>query len=326
MESYSIKVDIALEAMKMHTCIVSLRIDESGLKNAQALFEAFRRDLNGWSSRLKIAAGPIHSYEAHVALLNRPSDCHAPLEVFCSLWNADVVLASIPAKVTIKLIYRSATLLACTNSIGLPMLSKGIGPMRIFDEEAELAALTQALEAEIKQSKAAQRAAPVTDPVELPKDIRTRIAAYLRLEYGESARDKASIKARDLVLEGEFVIDGVPTQFWRYPSKSPSWATVERFADHYCLGMGESHPEHKNASRDASVTGSGLLDGDKPSLPIWDFSSKSASELKRNGIWVDKETWNPLWILVEKDFEINDRILPIAWQVELEVVRTVCSN
>lgn len=315
------KVDVALEVMKTHVCITSIKTDEAGLNNSQALFHAFMRSLNGWLAKLPSHPDLIHSYEAHVVLLRRPLDCHAPLQAFCALWNADAALASIPAKVTLKLMVRADAQLACTNSIGLPMLSKDIAPMRVFDENLELAALTQAWDAQLTQAKAAQRAAPITNPVHLPKNIRSEIAAYLRLEFGESARDKASVKAKDLVFDSEFVIDGVPTQFWRYPSSTPSWATVERFADHYSLGMGESHPEHAQASKSDPA-----IAPDKSSLPIWKLPNKFASELKRNGIWADKDTWDPLWLLVENEFEIKGRILPIAWQIELETYSDECAR
>ena len=332
MEPFEFKVDaefrgrVAFEVKETHGCITSIKIDETGLNNAQALFHAFTRSLNNWLAKLPCEPHLIHSYEAHVVLLGRPLDCHAPLQGFCALWNADAALASIPAKVTLKLMYRADSQLACTNSIGLPTLSNGIGLMRVFDENLELAELTQAWDAQVKQAKAAQRAAPVTNPVELPKNIRSEIAAYLRLEFGESARDKASVKAKDLVFEGEFFIDGVPTQFWRYPSSTPSWATVERFADHYGLGMGESHPEHTQLTERDPVNRPEIRGSNKSSLPTWKLPSKFASELKRNGIWADKNTWEPLWLLVENDFEIKGRILPVAWQVELEAYSEECAR
>ena len=330
MEPFEFKVDaefkgrVAFQVMETHGCITSIKIDETSLNNAQALFQAFTRSLNNWLAKLPSAPHLIHSYEAHVVLLRRPLDCHPPLQGFCALWNADGALALIPAKVTLKLMYRADSLLACTNSIGLPTLSKGIGPMRVFDENLELAELTQAWEAQVKQAKAAQRAAPVINPVDLPKNIRSEIAVYLRLEFGESARDKASVKAKDLVFEGEFLIDGVPTQFWRYPSSTPSWATVERFADHYSLGMGESHPENAQASK--SDPAKGPDSPDKSSLPIWKLPNNFASEMKRNGIWADNDTWEPLALLVENELHIKGRILPVAWQVELETYSEQCAR
>ena len=330
MEPFEFKVGaefqgaVAFQVMKTHGCITSIKTDEAGLNNSPALFHAFRCSLNNWLAKLPNQPNLIHSYEGHVELLRRPLNCQAPLQAFCALWNADAALASIPAKVTLKIMHRADVQLECTNSIGLPLLSKGLGPMRVFDEKIELAALTQAWEAQVKQAKSAQKAAPVNNPVELPKNIRTEIAAYLRREYGESARDKTSVKAKDLVFEGEFVIDAVPTQFWRYPSSTPSWATVERFADHYGLGMGESHPEHAQACD--SVNPPESRDSGKSSMPVWKIPNKFASEIKRNGIWADKDTWEPLWLLVENDFEIKNRILPVAWQVELETYSDECAR
>lgn len=79
----------------------------------------------------------------------------------------------------------------------------------------------------------------------MPRTIRSQLAHYLRLEYGEDHKDKSSIKAKDLSFDGEFVIDGVPTQFWRYPSSDPqgyNWATVERFEDNCVLGFADEPP------------------------------------------------------------------------------------
>lgn len=84
----------------------------------------------------------------------------------------------------------------------------------------------------------------------LPENIATEIASYLRLEYGERSQDKASLKEHDLVYEGDFVLDGVPTQFWRYPTWDGfAWATVERFENSYCLGMTDVPPPTGDETR-----------------------------------------------------------------------------
>lgn len=58
------------------------------------------------------------------------------------------------------------------------------------------------------------------------------LARYLRLEYGEDENDPQSLKASDLSYVGEFVIDGVPTKFWSYPtSGGPMWGIIEEHGE-----------------------------------------------------------------------------------------------
>jgi hypothetical protein len=111
----------------------------------------------------------------------------------------------------------------------------------VDDVRARQEAGARTLEGERKQ----RRSSPVRTPVRLPWNIRGRIASYLRLEFGESRWAKGSLKAADLTLVGEWVVDGVPTQFWRYPSSAPrghDWAIVERFDDHFSLGFADGPP------------------------------------------------------------------------------------
>ena len=58
------------------------------------------------------------------------------------------------------------------------------------------------------------------------------LADYLRLEYGEDKNDPKSIKSSDLKYIGEFIINGVITEYWSYPtSGEPMWATIEIIDD-----------------------------------------------------------------------------------------------
>lgn len=69
------------------------------------------------------------------------------------------------------------------------------------------------------------------------------LVEYLRLEYGEDEDDPDSIKASDLKYVGEFMIDGVKTRYWSYPtSGEPAWATIEFLPDGECAGMTDVPP------------------------------------------------------------------------------------
>jgi len=69
------------------------------------------------------------------------------------------------------------------------------------------------------------------------------LADYLRLEYGEDESDPDSIKASDLTYVGEFVVDGVPTKYWSYPtSKEPGWVTIEEHGEQRSANMTSTAP------------------------------------------------------------------------------------
>lgn len=78
------------------------------------------------------------------------------------------------------------------------------------------------------------------------------LADYLRLEYGEDINDAESIKASDLIYVGHFVIDGVATDYWSYPtSGEPSWAIIEKIDDRDCASM-TSNPPPRHGSEQSS--------------------------------------------------------------------------
>jgi hypothetical protein len=180
---------------------------------------------------------------ADKAAATKPSQVNL-IQRVCQLWNADSDIANVgESHVELMFIRRSLPWKLCTTA-ERPLLKNSAtqGLMRLFDH-TELVKEAEAIIEQSKKSARAQRLAnPVRHPVELPKTIRAQIAAYLRREFGESAKDKGSLKARDLQFNGEYDIDGVPTQFWRYPNSKPSWASVERFDDHYELGIAMTAP------------------------------------------------------------------------------------
>lgn len=172
------------------------------------------------------------------------------IEGLCSRWNSDEEIANVgPSHVELSLAYHYINWVGCTTAKNAVYKSNSEqGAMQFVDYVRLLEDINARLRKAKADEKSRRRANPVKYPVELPGNIKTEIARYLRLEYGESARDKDSLKARDLKFVGEFVIDGVPTQFWQYPTsnpKKPNWATVERFEDTYCLGMSCNLPQKK---------------------------------------------------------------------------------
>ena len=78
--------------------------------------------------------------------------------------------------------------------------------------------------------------------MDIPQGIEKEIVSYIRLECGEKDSDPNALQESDLVYEGEFEIEGIPTHYWRCGSESRTWATVEPFGDSYCLGMTSSSP------------------------------------------------------------------------------------
>ncbi len=72
------------------------------------------------------------------------------------------------------------------------------------------------------------------------------LADYLRLEYGEDVNDPDSVKASDLKYIGEFVIDGIVTEYWSYPtSGEPMWAIIQIIDDRDCASMTNIPPPVK---------------------------------------------------------------------------------
>lgn len=70
------------------------------------------------------------------------------------------------------------------------------------------------------------------------------VADYLRLEYGEDINEPYSIKASDITHIGEFVIDGVVTDYFSYPQSGAPimWAIIQIIDDRDCVGMTSNPP------------------------------------------------------------------------------------
>jgi hypothetical protein len=211
------------------------------------LDEFFARLKAGYLQWRRQLSNARHSLSIFAPIPRRDASYRDLLHGLCDRWNADQDIASAgPRHVELALGNRGDSWIGCTTAkdpIGKRRSEQG--DMRFVD----YALLKQAIESQQRRAqgdeKAHRRANPVVHPVGLPLNIASEIANYLRLEYGETARGKNSVKARNLRFEGEFVVDGVPTQFWRYPTSDSSkrrWATVERFDDSYHLGTTSEPP------------------------------------------------------------------------------------
>ncbi|MDO6746081.1 hypothetical protein [Gilvimarinus sp. 1_MG-2023] len=77
----------------------------------------------------------------------------------------------------------------------------------------------------------------------LDNDIEEDVLEYLHLEYGECPEDDDALKLSDLNYEGIFLLEGVPTHYWSYPTSEPCWAIVQPYEDAYCFGMATTPPE-----------------------------------------------------------------------------------
>ena len=216
--------------------------------DTQEFFARLKAGFLQW--RRERSAELMHSLTI-VAPISERADVYRDLiKDVCLLWNSDLDIAQVgPTHIELALAYKWENWVGCTTAKNV-IFKSGCeqGPMQFVDYALVHKDINQQMRTAKANEKARRRANPVTFPIELPANIKTEIARYLRLEYGESARDKSSLKARDLTFEGEFVIDGVPTQFWHYPSSNPkktNWATVERFDDSYCLGMTDKLPVKK---------------------------------------------------------------------------------
>ena len=63
------------------------------------------------------------------------------------------------------------------------------------------------------------------------------VADYLRLEFGEDPADPLSVKASDIVHLGEFLIEGVVTDYFMFPHDGePLWVTIETIDGRDCAG------------------------------------------------------------------------------------------
>jgi len=172
------------------------------------------------------------------------------LKHVAELWNNDAELQLLDSVfVELMLGNNKDAWYGCSTAIDFKQKFEPRPHLQAFSYRELLEASEKELAAQAQAERERRRANPVQNPVKVPRRIASNIANYLRLEYGESRWSRSSLKTADLAFEGEFVIDGVPTQYWSYPtSKGKAWATVERFDDNYCLGMTDKGPPKSGES------------------------------------------------------------------------------
>ncbi len=79
--------------------------------------------------------------------------------------------------------------------------------------------------------------------MELNENIEQETLEYLHLEYGESPEDEEALKISELKYEDEYILDGLPTHYWSYPTKESCWAIATPFCDTFALGMTGTSPK-----------------------------------------------------------------------------------
>jgi hypothetical protein len=206
-----------------------------------AFFQELRETVLAWHAPL--GAGR-HAFTAFLRARRRDTAHETLLHAVCARWNADPALAALaPTHVELSIGSDAEQWYGCTTSATPMDRRSGTVAMHVFEHARLLADIDRAQRDAESIERERRRANPVVAPVTLPAGIAGEVARYLRLEYGERWWQPGSLRARDLVFAGEFVIDGVSTQFWRYPgSDGPRWATVERFEHHYAIGMRDEGP------------------------------------------------------------------------------------
>ncbi|MEW5837312.1 MAG: hypothetical protein AB1717_00555 [Pseudomonadota bacterium] len=240
--------------MSKFRLLASLTLAEKGvaayasMRLAKSGAECFARLKDGslaWFATLP--ASGKHSLSVESPVSRKDAACHSLLEEVCQYWNTDPELEKLSSvHIEWVLTHRDNAWIGCGTAVDEFAKTSAQRDMHLVDHEAlcEEAERRAQLPEKPAQSRQDQ---PAAKPVELPENIATEIASYLRLEYGERSQDKASLKEHDLLYEGEFVLDGVPTRFWRYPTRDGfAWATVERYESSYCLGMTDTPPPSSN--------------------------------------------------------------------------------
>lgn len=229
--------------------ILSLTVDFR--KGEEELFNDLKKAYLEWRNRLGESAITCN---VTGGTDKQSSDAEHKTKKVCEYWNQDkelISLSPIRLKFTVEAAFKPW--IGFTSTTGPGMYGELNSTMRIFDAKQDTAAAMQALMArgkdaeerlarEILEAKK-RNAERARNPIALPGSIAKEIAEYLRLEYGESWWQKGALRASNLKFVGEYIIDGVATQYWSYPtSTGVEWATVERFDDGYCLGMTSAPP------------------------------------------------------------------------------------
>jgi len=70
------------------------------------------------------------------------------------------------------------------------------------------------------------------------------IANFIRVEYGQDIKTATSVKASDIKLLGEFIINDVVTDYFSYPhTGEPSWIIIEVIDDKEdCISITNTPP------------------------------------------------------------------------------------
>lgn len=215
-----------------------------GEQELAQLFELLQPAIREWLGQQQGGADRRHSLSIVLDCGRRSAEQAAQLQSFCDQWNAAAALDGDKTLfLELSLGDGRTSWLQASNKVDLFAYPPQVGAMHCFDTEwllqqSELRG--QQLE---QEARALRLANPVQRPAPVPWNIRWQLAAYLRLEYGESFWSRRGLKPWQLRFDGEHVIDGVPTQFWRYPSsEGHSWASVERLDDTICLGFADGPP------------------------------------------------------------------------------------
>lgn len=237
---FSITTNFSMGENSSSLCEMSEPLDiEEFFDRLKAGFLQWRRD----------RSKAMHSLSIRVPISRRDDLYRDMIQGLCSRWNSDQDIADVgPSHIELSFAHRYVDWIGCTTAKNVTLKWQSEqGAMQFVDYIILMKAINAQLREWKTKERSRRRSNPVKHPAELPGNIKTEIARYLRLEYGESAHDKNSVKARDLKFVGEFIIDGVPTQFWEYPTsnpKKPNFATVERFDGSYCLGMSCNLPQN----------------------------------------------------------------------------------
>lgn len=218
--------------------------------SSAALFEAIKMGYLAW--RRQVGEGS-HDMQVFAYAPKRLPRYPELVEDLVTAWNGDGELQRlVPMRFEFWIGTRARQWLGFTNG-RFPhdpgRLSRQVRALKMEDREAELEAHRAAL---AMASQIGQQQLKVGQAVDLPADIRSEVVAYLNLEFGESSDGLGVLTDKDLTWEGEFLLDGVPTQYWRFPTSVPAgaaWATVGRYSDHYVLGMTTTPPQEGSQLR-----------------------------------------------------------------------------
>lgn len=238
----ALKISNAFEIHGRHEVIAELKhSDDIG-----AYFAQLKLGLLDWRAQLPKNAN------AQMLLV---TNCYRPkaeqlafAQRLCAAWNADpAVREDVRLNLEVHIGTNALTTYCCTTFVDVREKT-GHQLMRVIDLQAMFEVRNKARDKAPQEQEAAEREArranPVTAPAFVPPWIAWHVASYLRLEYGESFFSADGLKPWQLKRLGEYLVDGVPTIYWQYPTsdKVPHYAIVQRFSSHYALSMTDEPP------------------------------------------------------------------------------------